>query len=535
MRMNFSYFFTATALALVLTAFSVQAQAPSITNGPPPSQAGLNTNPTTSTNAPYNFTYTVSGFTQTPAFSVTAGSLPSGLSLSTAGVISGMPLSADVGTTYTGTVTASDGVDTPATQNFSITVVTTLLNTVPEGVVNVSFPAATTTYLSVPFTADPFYRGVVSSVIAVTANTIAVDDSPAPWTAQQFVVPAGGNSGTAAMPYFVKILSGNEMGRVLLITANTTNSLTLDTTDNNNGATVSLTTTTPTAFNIQAGDAFEIFPADTLASVFGEYTTQAATWTGTTTEVTLSDSNSAIQVGATVTGTGIAASTTVTAVSGTSLTLSKATTASETGVTLTFSGAAQLILTPGTAYSNADVVNIYNPISLKFQSYFFDTTVGYWVLKGSTVNANNTILYPYGALAVFRRVATALSFSMTGRVAEVPVLTKVGTDTVAYGSSGYAVPLTLSQIDLGSNWLTSSTYGSADILSLYSPTLLKFVSYFQLPDSTSWRTKTSATDVGDTITVAPGEVVVLFQRGSVSGAEFFLSPAMPYTLSYTNF
>jgi len=401
----------------------------------------------------------------------------------------------------------------------------TTLNTVPEGVINLSLPAASTTYLSVPLTADPSYRGHVSSSIAVTSNTIAVDDSPAPWTA-----------GALANLYFVKFLSGNEMGRVVLITANTANSLTLDTTDNNTGGTVSLTTTTPTAFNVQAGDAFEVFPADTLGSMFGEYTTQAGTWTGATTAVTLSAPNSDIQVGATVSGIGIASGTTVSAISGTSLTLSTPTTASGTGVTLSFSGSAQLVLAGGTAYSNADIVNIYNPSLLKFQAYFFNTTTGCWVLKGSTVNANNTILYPYGALAVFRRVTSALSFSITGRVPEVPVLTKAGSATVAYGSSGYPVPLTLSQLDLGSNWLASSTYGGADILSLYSPTLLKFVSYFQLPDSTSWRTKASATDVSETTTIDPGDVVVLFQRGNVGGSASFLSPAMPYTIdAYTIF
>jgi len=327
----------------------------------------------------------------------------------------------------------------------------TTLNTVPEGVVNINFPAATTTYLSLPFTEDPSYRGMVSSVVAVTANTIAVDDSPAPWT-----------TGGLANLYFVKFLSGNEMGRVMLITANATNSLTLDTTDNNTGATVNLTTTTPTAFNVQAGDAFEIFPADTLGSIFGDNTTT------------------------------------------------------------------QLVLTGGTAYSDADLVNIYSPTLKKFQNYFFNTTTGCWVLKGSTVNANNTILYPYGALGVFRRGSTALSFAMMGRVPEVPVLTKVGSASTIYGSSGYPVPLTLSQLDLGSSWLTSNTYNSADILSLYSPTLKKLVNYFQLPASTEWDTKTTS-DVGGT-TINPGDMVVLFQRGSVSGAESFLLPAMPYTI-----
>ena len=55
-------------------------------------------------------------------FSVTSGTLPNGLSLSTSGVITGTPTQAGV---YTGTVSASNGTPPNATQNFSITVTLT--------------------------------------------------------------------------------------------------------------------------------------------------------------------------------------------------------------------------------------------------------------------------------------------------------------------------------------------------------------------------------------------------------------------------
>jgi cyclophilin family peptidyl-prolyl cis-trans isomerase len=84
-------------------------QAPAITSSLPPAALA---------NTPYNFSYTTTGF-PAPTFSVTAGALPTGLSLSTAGVISGTPTAAG---TFTGTVTASNGIGAAATQNFSITV-----------------------------------------------------------------------------------------------------------------------------------------------------------------------------------------------------------------------------------------------------------------------------------------------------------------------------------------------------------------------------------------------------------------------------
>jgi YVTN family beta-propeller protein len=79
---------------------------PSITNGPPPGGT---------IGAAYSFAYTSTG---SPTFSVSAGGLPPGLSLSTAGVISGTPTT--VGT-FSGTVTATNGTPPDATQNFSIT------------------------------------------------------------------------------------------------------------------------------------------------------------------------------------------------------------------------------------------------------------------------------------------------------------------------------------------------------------------------------------------------------------------------------
>ena len=81
---------------------------PTITNGPPPNGT---------VGVVYSFTYTSTG---SPTLSVTAGSLPPGLNLSAAGVISGTPTT--VGT-FSGTVTATNGTAPNATQNFSITIV----------------------------------------------------------------------------------------------------------------------------------------------------------------------------------------------------------------------------------------------------------------------------------------------------------------------------------------------------------------------------------------------------------------------------
>ena len=72
---------------------------------------------TISTGSSYNFTFTAGGY-PSPTFSLTAGSFPPGLTLSSAGVLSGTPTQAG---TFTGTVTASSS-DGTTTQNFTITV-----------------------------------------------------------------------------------------------------------------------------------------------------------------------------------------------------------------------------------------------------------------------------------------------------------------------------------------------------------------------------------------------------------------------------
>ena len=86
-------------------------QMPQITNGPPIA--------TTTVNTPYYFAYSATGF-PAPTFSVGTGSLPPGLTLSPGGVISGTTTQTG---TFTGTVTAGNGINPSASQPFSISVV----------------------------------------------------------------------------------------------------------------------------------------------------------------------------------------------------------------------------------------------------------------------------------------------------------------------------------------------------------------------------------------------------------------------------
>jgi hypothetical protein len=92
---------------------------PAITDGPPPSPVIVGT--------PYTFTFTGTG-SPAPTFSLTGGTLPPGLTLSPAGVLSGTATSALTGSFPNITVTASNGTPPDAPQTFSLLAVTRVAN-----------------------------------------------------------------------------------------------------------------------------------------------------------------------------------------------------------------------------------------------------------------------------------------------------------------------------------------------------------------------------------------------------------------------
>jgi uncharacterized protein (TIGR02597 family) len=334
--------------------------------------------------------------------------------------------------------------------------VTTSVTTVPEGYFVFNFPATgsmnSTSYLSLPLAKSPTYSGAVASV---TANSITVGDSPAPFTA--------GALSTATTPYFVKFLSGVETGRVVKITSNTAGTLSLDTTDNS-PQTVALTAS---GFTVQPGDTFEVFSGDTLSSVFGA-------------------NNSA----------------------------------------------SPLILKSGSTIFTADTVAIYNTSLTRWQTYYFSTATGNWLLYGSTANANNTVLYPYGAFTVARRANdAAASLVMTGRVAEVAMLTKTtGSDVDTFSSTKYASDIKLSQLKFGANWTQGTSAFTADTVAVWDSTLTRFDTYYQMPDST-WRKFGSPTVDTSSQVLPAGSVLSILKRSAVSGATSFLQSVLPYSVN----
>ena len=121
-------------------------QPPAFTSSPPTGTGVIGT--------PYTHTYTASGFPTTSfTYFVASSALPNGLSLTSAGVLSGTPTTAG---TFTGTVNVSNAVLPNAAQAFSI-----VISKTPQ---SITFPAVT---------AFSWYQG--SATLAATAtSTLAV-------------------------------------------------------------------------------------------------------------------------------------------------------------------------------------------------------------------------------------------------------------------------------------------------------------------------------------------------------------------------
>ncbi len=136
----------------------------------------------------------------------------------------------------------------------------TTATTTPVGVINVTIPAAanastpSNTTLSIPLYAPADYISTVATIPSATEFTL----TGAAWQAGQFAV--------ASAPRFVRIKASTtvpaNIGRIFLVSANTTNQLTVTLADG----------VTDIHSVLSVGDVCEVLPANTLGTVFGTTT-----------------------------------------------------------------------------------------------------------------------------------------------------------------------------------------------------------------------------------------------------------------------
>jgi len=177
---------------LVRTASGGGGTAPSITGSAPGGIVGT----------AYSYTYTVSG-SPTPTCTVTSGSLPAGLTLSTGGTISGVPTTPG---TSTGVITANNGISPSATKNFSIliTKAPSITGTAPGGTVGTAYsysytvsgsptPTCTVTSGSLPAGLTLSTSGTISGTPTTPGTSTGVI------TAANGVIPAATKSFSIAI------------------------------------------------------------------------------------------------------------------------------------------------------------------------------------------------------------------------------------------------------------------------------------------------------------------------------------------------
>jgi uncharacterized protein (TIGR02597 family) len=127
----------------------------------------------------------------------------------------------------------------------------TPVTTDPVGFVNVTVPANSDATIAVPMNRAPEFKGVIS---AISGNTITVAGTPN-WTANAFVQNLPGQTKT----YAIQIASGTKEGMIGKVTANGTNTLTvqLDAGDDLTGVVAGA-----------SGDQIDVMPYWTPASIF---------------------------------------------------------------------------------------------------------------------------------------------------------------------------------------------------------------------------------------------------------------------------
>jgi PKD repeat protein len=185
--------------------FAVGPGAPLFTNGP--------ATPQTTLGAAYTFTYTT-GATPPPAYTVTSGALPDGLTLnSSTGVISGN--STKTGT-YLGVITAANP-DNSATQQFSITVNPLMQitpSTAADGNVGALYNFVTiVTQGTLPYAAlsvsafDAGPTGLAAPISVAATGHVAFNSTPTAAGVARFTVDATDAAGTTLSQPFITIIN----------------------------------------------------------------------------------------------------------------------------------------------------------------------------------------------------------------------------------------------------------------------------------------------------------------------------------------
>ncbi len=191
---------------------------------------------------------------------------------------------------------------------------------------------------------------------------------------------------------------------------------------------------------------------------------------------------------------------------------------------------APLLLTGASTSTSADQVTLERATALTNNTYFYNSTAGYWQMTGSTANANNTVIPPYSGLKVVRvKGGSASGMTLTGQVATVAATFRMLSKSWTYTGSHYPVNITLSQLGLKTNWKKSNTASAADLICVWNKAQNQFNNYYE-DASSNWHLVASPAANQNNLVIAPGNVITIGSLAITSSAQNYLVDAMPYSL-----
>lgn len=184
----------------------------------------------------------------------------------------------------------------------------------------------------------------------------------------------------------------------------------------------------------------------------------------------------------------------------------------------------------GTSFAATGGVGLWNSQTLAFDHYYYNTTVSHWVKDGASTaaDAGPTVIPPSATIAIYLPAGYAggVLVNAGSPVTVAPRLKVPGSNVVRYFGMFVPVDMTLSQVNLGSNWAAGNTPFTADTLSVYNSTLGKWNAYYETPGG-NWLMSGSTASQNSTV-IPAGSAVAFLKRAAVSGSNSLLPIALPY-------
>jgi hypothetical protein len=168
----------------------------------------------------------------------------------------------------------------------------------------------------------------------------------------------------------------------------------------------------------------------------------------------------------------------------------------------------------GSSSSNSDVVSINDGGTVK--EFYFNLANNRWQEGG--FNRNNQVIHPHMGITYTRRSTHAMSFTISGVIAETDIKSPVRNSGGSYISYSYPVDVSLvnSSIHNQPGWLRGTSAAEADNISVWDGTTWK--AYFYHSGNNRWQ---EGNFNRNNVMIPAGRPIWIVKRGTNSGTTFW--------------